>query len=162
MLRGGAFGIIGDFMFSGMNRFGNSPVEYLAGPGADLANAAVLIPMAIRRGQPVGGDILKLVRSNLPLSNMFYTKIALDYLISQSCVPQPPGAVEGRPGIYGRASSMPRAPGKRRIRPPRSSLPSVLETVAGEALKPLAISRINGACPFLLMNSARNASTSFE
>ena len=85
MLRGGSFGILGDFMFSGMNRFGSTPTEYLAGPSADLLNSAVLIPMQLRRGQPVGGDILKIqVRSHLPLPNLVYTKIARDYLVWNS------------------------------------------------------------------------------
>lgn len=89
MAQGGGAGIFGDFLFGEMkNRFGGGFLSSLLGPTAgtvdDLADL-------IGRGkaqigdpsskQDVGSTAAKLAINHLPLINIFYTRMALDYLI---------------------------------------------------------------------------------
>jgi hypothetical protein len=81
MLRGGGMSILGDFLFSEYNRYDKQGVDWLAGPSAGLINSAVALPHMIARGDKVAGTVLDQIRANIPLSNLFYTKLAMDYLI---------------------------------------------------------------------------------
>ena len=81
MFRGGGMSILGDFMFSEYNRYDKQGVDWLAGPSAGLINSAIALPHMIARGEKVAGSVLDMARSNLPLSNLFYTKLAMDYLV---------------------------------------------------------------------------------
>jgi len=56
-------------------------VDWLAGPSAGLINSAIALPHMIARGDKVAGTVVDQIRANLPLSNLFYTKLAMDYLI---------------------------------------------------------------------------------
>lgn len=80
MVQGGGAGIYGDFLFGQYSRSGNRALETLAGPvlgtGAEIANTWA----KLRAGEADGGDALRLAISNTPFANLFYTRIALDYL----------------------------------------------------------------------------------
>lgn len=85
-LQGGGLGIYGDFLFGEASRFGGGTLETLAGPGiTEFSNLMDLIQRG--RGVVAGGeedlraDWLRLLKSNLPFANLFYTKQAMDYLI---------------------------------------------------------------------------------
>jgi len=81
MLQGGAWGLYGDFLFGDMkNRFGGGLLSTIAGPtfGAveDLAN----IWGRLRDGEDASASTFRFALANTPFANMFYTRIALDYL----------------------------------------------------------------------------------
>lgn len=81
MLQGGALGIYGDFMLGESSRFGRSILETLAGPvpGA-IADLDELRARAMS-GDDVAAPAFKQLINNTPFLNLFYTRIALDYLI---------------------------------------------------------------------------------
>lgn len=86
MLQGGGLGIYGDFLFGEANRFGGGTLQTIAGPGlTSLTDAVDLFQRA--RGVVTGGeedlsgDAIRLIKTNLPFANLFYTQQALDYLV---------------------------------------------------------------------------------
>jgi hypothetical protein len=86
MLQGGGLGIYGDFLFGQANRFGGGTLQTLAGPGlgtiADTVDLLQRIKGAIMGGEEdFGGDLLRLIKSNTPFANLFYTQQAMNYLI---------------------------------------------------------------------------------
>lgn len=85
-LQGGGLGIYGDFLFGEANRFGGGTLETLAGPGiTTIGDTIDLLQRA--RGVVTGGeedlsgDVIRLLKSNTPFANLFYTKQAMDYLV---------------------------------------------------------------------------------
>jgi len=79
-LQGGGAGIYGDFLFNEYNRYGRSFAETLGGP-----NVAAINDIAVMMSQAVRGDVptqraLRFAIQNTPYLNLFYTKLALDYL----------------------------------------------------------------------------------
>ena len=79
-LQGGGAGIYGDFIFNEYNRYGRSFQETLLGP-----TAGALDDVAKMLGKLSEGDIptqkaLSFAMQNTPYINLFYTKLALDYL----------------------------------------------------------------------------------
>lgn len=81
ILQGGGFGIYGDFLFAEYSRYGRRLVDQLVGPApADIARAVELVGSALR-GEDVAGEAVQLGKTNMPLTNLFYTKWAMDYLI---------------------------------------------------------------------------------
>ena len=81
LVRGGGLSIVGDYLFSEYNRYDKQGVDWLAGPSAGLINTAIALPHMIKRGEKVRGPILDTIRANMPLANVFYTKLAMDYLV---------------------------------------------------------------------------------
>lgn len=81
MLQGGALGLYGDFLLGNTSRFGQSLTQSLAGPGIGTLEDTAEFLMAIRDGDDPGAKGVKLLTSNTPFLNVFYTKAALDYLI---------------------------------------------------------------------------------
>lgn len=79
--QGGGAGIYGDFLFGEYNRFGQSPLETLAGPTLGTAADATRLWARMVRGDADAGDAMRLALNNTPFMNLFYTRIALDYLI---------------------------------------------------------------------------------
>lgn len=81
MLQGGALGIYGDFMLGESSRFGRSVLETVAGPvpGA-IADLDELRARAMH-GDDVAAAGFKQIINNTPFLNLFYSRIALDYLI---------------------------------------------------------------------------------
>jgi len=86
MLQGGGLGIYGDFLFGEANRYGGSLAETLVGPGPTAALDLVQL-LQKTRGVAFGaddnlkGDFVKLFKENTPLTNLFYTQQATNYLI---------------------------------------------------------------------------------
>lgn len=79
--QGGGAGIYGDFLFGEYNRFGGTPLETLAGPTLGTAADATRLWAKMIRGEADGGDAMRLALNNTPYMNLFYTRMALDYLI---------------------------------------------------------------------------------
>lgn len=85
-MQGGGLGIYGDFLFGQANRFGGGALETAIGPGINTAFDAIDLTMRFRDqvltgDEDVRGDLVRLIKSNAPLANLFYTQQALDYMI---------------------------------------------------------------------------------
>jgi hypothetical protein len=85
-LQGGGLGIYGDFLFGEANRYGGGTLETLAGPGIGTVSETIdLLQRA--RGVVTGGDVdfggdaIRLLKSNTPFANLFYTKEAMNYMV---------------------------------------------------------------------------------
>lgn len=81
MVQGGGAGIYGDFLFGEASRFGSGTVESVAGPTVSAAGRIVDLYHKALRGDDVGASALREVFSNTPFLNLFYSRIALDYLV---------------------------------------------------------------------------------
>ena len=73
-------------MFGEANRFGGGTLETLAGPGittfADTLDLLWRARGVVTGGEDdLSGDAIRLLKSNLPFANLFYTQQAMDYLI---------------------------------------------------------------------------------
>lgn len=80
--QGGGLGIYGDFLFGDMkNRFGGGALQTLAGPTFGTGEDIINIIQKIRDGDDAAAETLNTIISNTPFANMFYTRMALDYLI---------------------------------------------------------------------------------
>jgi hypothetical protein len=80
MAQGGGLGIYGDFLFGEANRMGGGFLETLGGPTVGkLADTKRLFDSA-KSGDDVGAQGLRFLVSNVPGNNLFYTRMALDYL----------------------------------------------------------------------------------
>jgi hypothetical protein len=85
-LQGGGLGIYGDFLFGQANRFGGGFLGTVAGPGISTIGEAVDLFSRTRDIVLTGegdarGDAIRLIKSNMPFANLFYTQQALDYMI---------------------------------------------------------------------------------
>ncbi|HEY0878996.1 MAG TPA: hypothetical protein VGE10_11155 [Zeimonas sp.] len=82
--QGGGVGIVGDFLFSDVSRFGDSLTETLAGPVAgtfsDLARLTIGNVHQAGRGEDThaGAEAVRFLRSQTPMVNLWYTKAALE------------------------------------------------------------------------------------
>lgn len=84
MLQGGALGIYGDFLFGESNRFGGTLTSSLAGPvlgGVDSLND---LYQRAKAGDDTASASLRFALNNTPFMNLFYTRIAADYLFLYS------------------------------------------------------------------------------
>jgi hypothetical protein len=81
MLQGGALGIYGDFLLGESSRFGSSPLETAAGPTLGTASDLVELAQKVRSGDDAAAQAFRLLVANTPFANLFYTRVALDYLI---------------------------------------------------------------------------------
>jgi len=83
-LQSGALGLYGDFLMGEYNRYGRGAIETAAGPfmgdfGTFLENASLLARGKIHDAE--GRDLISFMRGYAPFANLFYTKMALDYLL---------------------------------------------------------------------------------
>lgn len=78
--QGGGMGIYGDFLFGETNRFGRGFLTTLGGPTVSKADELYSLWNSARAGDDVGARALKLTISNTPYANLFYTRMAVDYL----------------------------------------------------------------------------------
>lgn len=79
--RGGAAGLYGDFLFGEFNRnrtVADSLIGPVLGQGADLAQ----LWSKARQGDRVAGDATRMLMGSIPFQNVFYTKWALDRLVT--------------------------------------------------------------------------------
>ncbi|OWT68095.1 MULTISPECIES: hypothetical protein [unclassified Achromobacter] len=86
MAQGGGMGLMGDFLFGTANRFGGGVLASMAGPTAGFANDLVNLYQAARDEALTGkgstaAEALRVAMNNTPYLNLFYTRIALDYLL---------------------------------------------------------------------------------
>jgi hypothetical protein len=79
-VQGGGAGIYGDFIAGEYSRFGRSFVETLAGPTASDLGAVVDLWNRVKKGDDTAAAAFKFGLDNTPFANLFYTRIALDYL----------------------------------------------------------------------------------
>lgn len=83
-MQGGAFGIFGDFLFADANRFGNSTLETMAGPGfSDVAKISNMLRRDIR-GEGRAVEAFNAIHDNIPLLNLWYTRAAVEVLYANS------------------------------------------------------------------------------
>lgn len=80
-VQGGGAGIFGDFLFGNYNRFGGSLPETLAGPTVSGVGDFARAFAQFRSGDDGSATLMRAVVSNTPFANLFYTRIALDYLV---------------------------------------------------------------------------------
>ena len=81
-LQGGGAGIYGDFLFGEMrNRFGRGVLPTIAGPTLGKFSDLADLFGRIKAGDPIAAKFFRTVHSSIPFANVFYAKLALDYLI---------------------------------------------------------------------------------
>lgn len=78
--QGGGAGIYGDFLLGDFSRTGRTVVETAAGPTISDAGGLVELWASARKGDDVAGRAFKFAIDHTPYVNLFYTRIALDYL----------------------------------------------------------------------------------
>jgi hypothetical protein len=80
MLQGGGLGIYGDFILGEYSRHGNSFLATALGPTASTVEELFRLKTAIQKGEDAGAKAMKLLIGNTPFINLFYTRMAMDYL----------------------------------------------------------------------------------
>lgn len=89
LLTGGGLGIYGDFLLGEYDRYGRSVGETIAGPSVSVAANWLKVFREIARAGvdedmtfgKAGADLYKTTVNSLPFGNLFYARVALDYLI---------------------------------------------------------------------------------
>lgn len=87
LLQGGGLGIYGDFLFSNVNRYGSGFATTLGGPlvgrASDLWNltAGNAIQLASGEETHFGREANKFMRSNIPGSSIWYTRLAWERIV---------------------------------------------------------------------------------
>lgn len=80
MAQGGGLGIYGDFLFGEANRMGGGPLETLGGPTVGKAGDIKRLFDSVKAGDDAGAQALRFLISNTPGNNLFYARMAVDYL----------------------------------------------------------------------------------
>jgi hypothetical protein len=80
MAQGGGMGIYGDFLFGESSRMGGGFLETLGGPTVGKAADAKRLFDSAKSGDDVAAQALRFAVSNTPGNNLFYTRMAADYL----------------------------------------------------------------------------------
>lgn len=80
MSQGGGLGIYGDFMFGEYSRYGRSFLATMAGPTLGQLDDVAEIWTRLRTGEDVAAKVIQSAINNTPFVNLFYTRMALDYL----------------------------------------------------------------------------------
>ena len=83
MMKGGAMGLYGDFLFSDSSQGGSSPLAALGGPIAGDLEALFKLKDNAAAGEvnQTGAKLLKFAKSHIPGANLWYTKAALDHMV---------------------------------------------------------------------------------
>src|SRR5690606_6705303 len=81
LAQGGGLGIYGDFLFGEYSRYGNSALATLAGPTFGQFDDIIDLYQKFRDGDDAAASVVRIAINNTPFVNLFYTRIALDYLI---------------------------------------------------------------------------------
>ncbi len=87
LAQGGGYGVLGDYLFGSLNRFGQSPADSLAGPvGGQTASEIFTIYNDIKAGKfhLVPPHLLRVTVDNTPFANVFFLRTALDFLFLHS------------------------------------------------------------------------------
>jgi hypothetical protein len=100
MAQGGGLGLYGDFLFGEFNKYGHSALASLAGPTLGNLEDFMKVFSRAKDGDPVAGQTMKLAINNIPFANLFYTRMAMDYLflyqLQESVNPGYLSRLEGR------------------------------------------------------------------
>lgn len=80
-VQGGGLGLYGDFLFGKFSRTGGTLSASMGGPVIGAADTVADLWTKIRSGDDAAASAFQAVLSNTPFMNLFYTRIALDYLI---------------------------------------------------------------------------------
>lgn len=80
-VQGGGAGIYGDFIFGEYNRFGRGFLASAAGPTAASVEDIVDLWNRAKRGDDLAAASLRTAVAHTPFANLFYTRVALDYLV---------------------------------------------------------------------------------
>lgn len=80
-VQGGGLGIYGDFLFGQYSRTGGTLTASLAGPAFGVLDTVMDLKTRIQKGDDVAAAAFKAALDNTPFMNIFYTRVALDYLI---------------------------------------------------------------------------------
>jgi hypothetical protein len=91
LAQGGGLGIYGDYLFGEQNRNGlEFTLSSVAGPAiGDMEQVAQIVRQATHGGainektgqSQIGPELMRLGAHNIPLVNLWYTRLALDYLV---------------------------------------------------------------------------------
>lgn len=80
-VQGGGAGIYGDFIFGEYNRFGRGFLASAGGPTAAAVEDVVDLWNKAKRGDDLAASSLRTALAHTPFANLFYTRVALDYLV---------------------------------------------------------------------------------
>lgn len=80
-VQGGGAGIYGDYIFGEYNRFGRGFLASAAGPTAASVEDLVDLWNRVKRGDDLAAASLRTAVAHTPFANLFYTRVALDYLV---------------------------------------------------------------------------------
>jgi hypothetical protein len=78
--QGGGFGIYGDFLFGESSRMGGGFLATLGGPTVGKADDLFRLWNGLKAGDDVAAQAFRTVVNNTPYNNLFYTRMAADYL----------------------------------------------------------------------------------
>ncbi|VVE77381.1 hypothetical protein [Pandoraea sputorum] len=81
MVQGGGMGIMGDFLFGEANRFGGGMASSLLGPGIGSVLDVTDLWQKLKEGDDVKAQAFRTLINNTPFLNLFYARMALDYLV---------------------------------------------------------------------------------
>ena len=84
IMQGGGLGLLGDFFLGMADRFGNQPASNLIDPAPQaLSNIGVMTGQLARGEFREGGErAVRFVVDNLPFVNLWYTRMAMDYMVN--------------------------------------------------------------------------------
>lgn len=78
--QGGGMGIYGDFLFGEASRMGGGFLATLGGPTVGKADEMFRLWNGIKAGDDVAAQAFRTAINNTPYNNLFYTRMAADYL----------------------------------------------------------------------------------
>lgn len=81
LMQGGGLGILGDFLFGDYNRFGQNFSETLLGPALGQGVSSIIdLWNRAKEGKDLAPEAFRTALNNTPFVNLFYTRLAADYL----------------------------------------------------------------------------------
>ena len=81
LIRGGGLGIYGDFLFQEYSKYGRSFQETALGPAIGTFSDALALAYKSATLDADAGDYFRFIKGITPYSNLFYTEMAMNYLL---------------------------------------------------------------------------------
>ena len=81
LVRGGGLGIYGDFLFQEYSKYGRSFQETAMGPAVGTFSDALALAYKSATLNADAGDYFRFIKGITPYSNLFYTEMAMNYLL---------------------------------------------------------------------------------
>lgn len=81
---GGGLGIYGDLIFNKYNKFGRGFLDQVTGPSINNISDGINFFSGLIHGQASGTAFKHLLKNNIPLIRLFYTKLPFDYLLNHT------------------------------------------------------------------------------